>query len=321
MSLKRSILGKSGLEVTELCFGTLILGTLQANLAPAEGAPAIRRALDLGVNFIDTAKGYKTYEHVALALDDYSGEVVIASKSPVKSAAEMREDVETCLRELKRETIDIFHLHLVRDTEDMKAREGALETLIQCREQGLIRSIGLSAHSPEGARCALEHEDIDVVLPILNYKGLGIANGTIEEMTAVIKEIKAKGFGLYDMKPLGGGHLIGDIPTAIGWLRETGLFDSIAVGLKTVEEAEIMVGVFENDQQALERALEVGKSRAGKKQLIVYEFQCERCGNCVGACAQGAISIGEKSAIVDPGKCILCGYCASECPKFAIRVI
>ena len=61
MALKHMVLGKSGLDVTELCFGTLILGHLQANLPPGEGAIAVRRALELGVNFIDTAKGYKTY--------------------------------------------------------------------------------------------------------------------------------------------------------------------------------------------------------------------------------------------------------------------
>ena len=105
MSLQRTVLGNSGIEVTELCFGTLVIGWLQADLEPSEGAKAIRRALELGVNFIDTAKGYKTYEHSRLGIEGFD-DVVIASKSPVKGAVEMREDVEACLRELNRETID-----------------------------------------------------------------------------------------------------------------------------------------------------------------------------------------------------------------------
>ena len=123
------------------------------------------------------------------------------------------------------------------------------------------------------------------------------------------------------MKPLGSGHLIDDIPTAIRYLREIELFDSLSVGLKTPEEVEVMLGVFENDTAAIERALAMGKERINQKRLIIYDFICEKCGECVDACAQEALFVGEKSAVVDQELCILCGYCAAACPRFAIRVI
>jgi len=318
--LKRTILGHSGIEVTELCIGTLIHGHLQADLTPEEGAAAVRKAHELGVNFIDTAKGYKTYPHIRKGIEGFN-DVVIASKSPVKSAGQILEDVESCLRELKRDTIDIFHLHLVKSKSDMREREGALDILVRCREKGMIRAIGLSAHGPEGVLSALDYEEIEVVFPILNKKGLGIIGGTHAEMLDAVKKVHEKGVGLYAMKPLGGGHLINDIPDAIKYLRKLELFDSISVGLKTPDEVEIMVGVFEGDTSAIKRALAEGKERAGRKKLIVYEFLCELCGNCVDACAQGAMSLGEEKAEVDEELCILCGYCAAECPKFAIRVI
>jgi len=320
MSLKRTKLGNTDIEVTELCIGTLILGRLQAGLSPDEGAPAVRRALELGVNFIDTAKGYETYPHVLKGMDGFR-DVVIASKSPVKDSSQMRKDVEACLRQLKRETIDVFHLHLVKTKEDMREREGALDALVRCREEGLIRAVGLSAHGPEGVLCALDYGEIEVVLPILNRKGLGIVGGTLDEMLDAVRKVRERGLGVYDMKPLGGGHLIDDIPGAVDYLRGLGVFDSISVGLKTPEEVEIMVGVFEGDPDMIERSYVVGKERAGRKRLIVYEFMCERCGKCVEACAQGAMSLGAKSAEVDHDSCILCGYCAAVCPKFAIRVI
>jgi len=320
MTLKRNTLGSSGIEVTELCFGTLILGHLQADLSPEEGARAVRKAFERGVNFIDTAKGYKTYPHVRIGIEGFN-DVVIASKSPVKTAREMREDIETCLKELKRDVIDIFHLHFVKSLSDMREREGALDELVRCKKAGIIRAIGLSTHSPEGALCALEYNEIEVVLPILNRKGLGIIGGNPEKMIKAIQLVRNKNLGIYDMKPLGGGHLIDDIPAAIEYLRNLKLFDSIAVGLKTPEEADVMAGVFEGDPDAAEHALSMGRKRAQKKKLIIYDFMCERCGTCVDACEQGALSLGEKRAEVDHSICILCGYCAASCPEFAIRVV
>jgi predicted aldo/keto reductase-like oxidoreductase/NAD-dependent dihydropyrimidine dehydrogenase PreA subunit len=321
MSIRRTILGSTGIDVTELCFGTLTLGKLQADLTPEAGALAIRRALELGVNFIDTAKGYKTYAHTRLGIEGFS-DVIIASKSPVAGAAEMREDVETCLRETGRETIDIFHLHLIRSRDDLAKREGALDTLVKCREAGMIRAVGLSAHGPAGVLAALDCPDIDVVFPLINRKGLGIIeDGGLDAMIDAVGRVHATGRGLYAMKPLGGGHLIDDIPSAIDYVRKLGFFHSISVGLKTVEETEIMAGVFAGEAGAIERALVMGKERAKKKRLIVYDFLCERCGACVDACAQKAMSLGHTIAEVDPDCCILCGYCAAACPKFAIRVI
>ncbi|MFC1606884.1 aldo/keto reductase [Candidatus Latescibacterota bacterium] len=320
MSLQRNVLGSTGIEITDLCFGTLVLGHLQADLEPTEGAKAIRHALELGINFIDTAKGYKTYEHTRLGIDGFNN-VVIASKSPVPGAQEMREDVEACLKQTGRDMIDIFHLHLVKTKEEMRRREGALNTLVKCRDAGMIRSIGLSAHGPEGTLVALDYPEIEVVLPIINKKGLGIIGGTHDDMLDAIRQVHATGRGLYAMKPLGGGHLISDIPGAIDYILNLGLFQSIAVGFKTPEEVEIMTGVFQGTPEALERARIMGKERANKKHLHVYDFLCEKCGECVEACAQGAMSLGEKTAEVDPDLCILCGYCAAACPKFAIRVI
>ncbi|MFC1541418.1 aldo/keto reductase [Candidatus Latescibacterota bacterium] len=318
--IKKNTLGRTGIEVTELCFGTLILGPLQADVSPQEGSKAVRKALELGVNFIDTAKTYKTHEHVRLGTQGFK-DTIIATKSPVKTAQEMRDDVETCLRELGRDTIDIFHLHFVKSAEDMREREGALDTLVKCRQAGMIRAIGISTHGIAGTQCALDYNEIDVVFPIMNSKGLGILDGTKEELITIIEALHAEMRGLYAMKPLGGGHLIDDIPASIEYLRNLELFDSISAGLKTPEEAEVMVGVFEGNNSAIERALAMGNERTNRKQLIIYEFMCQRCGACVDACGQGALSLGEKKAEVDTELCILCGYCAADCPKFAIRVI
>jgi aryl-alcohol dehydrogenase-like predicted oxidoreductase len=63
--LRKKTLGQTGLFVSELCLGALPMGPLQLNLDPGEGARVVARALDLGVNFVDTAQSYRTYSHLA----------------------------------------------------------------------------------------------------------------------------------------------------------------------------------------------------------------------------------------------------------------
>lgn len=320
--LPRVRLGRTGIQVSELCLGTLIYGRLQARLSPEEGARAIRRAIELGITFIDTAKTYETYDHVRLGLAGTGrDDIVIASKSPAKTAAEMRTDVEAALGAMNREYLDVFHLHLIRSANDLKSREGALDALVSLRREGKIRATGISVHGVAGARAALAYPEIDVVFPLLNRKGLGVSDGTVDEMTGAIRELRDNDRGLYVMKPLGGGHLIDDIPGAIGYVRELGLFDAVAVGLKTVAEVEVMLGVFAGDEAAIARSREMGRDRTGSKRLHFYTSMCTRCGSCVEECAQGALSLGEQSPVVDPERCVLCGYCAAVCPRFAIRVV
>ena len=66
--MRKLAVADTGITVSELCHGTLVLGHLQANLTPEEGARAIAASLEAGVNFYDTAKGYRTYPHLALEI-------------------------------------------------------------------------------------------------------------------------------------------------------------------------------------------------------------------------------------------------------------
>ena len=156
--MKSVRLQRSGLQVSEMCFGTLVLGRLQADLSPAEGASAIQRALELGVSFIDTAASYGTYQHVRLGLDGWHDEAIVASKSKACTYDAMRLAVEKALREMNLARIGIFMLHLVRSKEDMLGRKDALQCLVDLRKDGVVQAVGVSSHSPQGARAALDYD-------------------------------------------------------------------------------------------------------------------------------------------------------------------
>jgi predicted aldo/keto reductase-like oxidoreductase len=242
--------------------------------------------------------------------------VIIASKSHAASYNQLQADVHECLRELNRSYIDIFHLHLVT-AENLSQRQGALECLVKMKKQGLVRAIGGSTHTVAGVKAINKESNFDVVFPVLNRKGLGIIDGTLDEMLLVLEESKQLGKFVYAMKPIGGGHLAAEAVESFNYLRQLPVCDAVAAGMKDEAEVEMNVAIFEDRPIPEGMQKRVG---AVKRRLIVYD-RCIQCGMCIDECDQKALSMGEKKVQVDQSKCILCGYCAAVCPEYVIRVI
>jgi len=238
-------LGRTGIEVSELSFGTLILGWLQANMTEAEGVPAIEKALELGINFFDTAQSYRTQTHLQAGLGIHKNDVVIASKTHERTRESAQKAFEDSLRELDLEYIDIYDFHLIDSAEDLDQRQSVLDYFLELKKDGRIRAIGASVHKVEAAKVVAIHPDIDVVFPVFNSQGMGIIDGTREEMLEACRTAAEHDKGIYVMKPLAGGHLRQAPLEAFAYLRETHLVDSICTGMKSPAEVEMNVRLFE----------------------------------------------------------------------------
>lgn len=316
--MKYNILGKSGIKVSELCFGVLPMGPLQANVPVEEGARVILEGLKSGINFIDTAQMYGTYPYIREALKKYSGEVIIASKSHAIGYQEMKEAVLEACHEMNRDYIDIFHLHAARaDKNIFQQRAGALSCLKDLKREGIVRAIGISTHAVEVVIQAAEEEEIDIVFPIINQAGLGIIGGTPEDMIHAIKKSYNAGKGIYAMKAFAGGYLINHLKKSIDYVRDIKEIKSTAVGMINSRELTVNLKIFENKKLEEKDLPQKGIKR---KRLFVSGF-CEGCGTCVEACPNGALSIRGGKANVDHNLCITCGYCVPHCPLFALRVV
>jgi predicted aldo/keto reductase-like oxidoreductase len=312
-------LGRTGLQVSELCFGVLPLGPLQKNVSEEAAVDLIREALDLGINFFDTAESYKTQPYLGKALRGRNREsVVLATKSAAKTYDEMRASVEKSLAEMETDYIDIYHLHAARVTPAVfSERAGALECLKEYKAKGKIRAVGISTHSVAVTAAAARRDDIDVIFPLINKLGLGILGGARAEMEAAIEAAAARGKGVYAMKALAGGHLVEEIPEAVKYVRGLPGVSAVAVGMVDRTELYYNVELFERGEVSPARAAAATKKR---KRLIVLDF-CRGCGTCVRTCPNGALSLAGGKAKVDPDRCLLCGYCNPVCPEFALRLV
>jgi aryl-alcohol dehydrogenase-like predicted oxidoreductase len=316
--MKKYSLGKTEIKVTELCFGALPIGPLQSNISVEKGAKLIRAALKRGINFIDTAEAYKTYPHIRKALEGYDGEVIIATKSNAKTYKKMEQSIKDALESLGRSYIDIFLLHAARVTPSVfEERAGALKCLKDYKAKGVIRAIGISTHVMEIVSRAAKVKEIDIIFPIINKLGMGIIDGSVDDMVKAISEAYKVGKGLYAMKALAGGHLIDQLEESFNFVRNIKGISSIAVGMVNQEELELNLKIF-NDEEIPQELL-TQKIKPGKR-LLILSF-CKGCGTCVKTCPNNALSLENGKAVVDHKLCILCGYCNPVCPEFAIRLI
>jgi uncharacterized protein len=316
--MRNVMLGGTGMSVNPLVYGTLPLGPLQAAVSPEEGGKLIRYALERGVNLLDTAEMYQTYSHIRNALEGFPGEVFIATKTHANTGEVARAHVERALRELDVEALDIVHLHGARVADPFADRAEVIEELVRMKQEGKIKHVGLSSHFISAIRKAALHPEIEVVHPLINRTGMGILDGSSEEMADAIAACAAAGKGIYAMKALAGGNLISSARESLRYVLDLPGVHGIAVGMLSEGEIDGNLVLFESGQSDPELWEELEGRR---RKLRIMQAFCKGCGACVPACTNNALDILEGKAQVDEEVCILCGYCGAACPEFIIRVV
>lgn len=316
--MKYNELGNTGIKVSQLCFGGLTVGPLQANLSPVEGGKVIEKAFELGVNFIDTAQLYKTYEHIKEGMKNFNREdIIISSKSYAYDTKTARESIDDALKSLGTDYVDIFMLHEQESEHTIRGHYEALEYYLRLKEKGIIRAVGLSTHAIAGVKAAVKYKEIDIIHPIVNVSGLGISDGNVKEMITEIKNYKARGGGIFSMKPLGGGNLINRIDKSFNFILGLDCIDSIAVGMQTIDE--VVANVTRFNGGIIDSSVQ-GRLNKQPRKLQIAEW-CTKCFKCVDKCSHGALTPGNDKPIINYEKCVLCGYCAAVCNEFCIKVV
>ncbi len=229
----------------------------------------------------------------------------------------MMKSIEKARKGINRDYVDIFLMHEQESIMTLKGHYQAWKALVDAKEKGLVRAIGISTHHVQGVSAARVLEGIDIIHPIVNYKGLGIVDSTIDHMLQEIEKAYDNGIGIYGMKPLGGGNLSHNYLKALKFAFSIKAIDSIALGMQSPIEIDANCRILEQNlitEELHNQLLE------NDKRLHI-ESWCSGCGKCVKKCSQKALNINDfKEVSIETEKCILCGYCSTVCEDFCIKV-
>jgi 1-deoxyxylulose-5-phosphate synthase len=181
--MKHSSLGRTGLHVSQLALGTAAFGlenygihepSEQSRLSEDQAIGLVRAAVDKGINFFDTARGYGESEAVlGRGLSDCPS-CIIATKVGIADAAigcaaltrAVMDSVETSLKALRRDVLDIVQIH--NATQDMLERDEILDVLEHAREVGKLKFVGASVYGEPAALAAIRSGRVDVLQIALN---------------------------------------------------------------------------------------------------------------------------------------------------------
>lgn len=315
--MEKTRLGRTGLEVTRTGFGVLPLQRVDRD----EAVRILRRAYDAGITFYDTARGYTdSEEKIGHALADVRDRVIIATKTGATTRQGVLADLHTSLRALRTDYVDLLQLHNPGALPDPSDPNSSYAGLLEAREKGLTRYIGITNHSRDRAWEAVTSGLYDTLqFPLC-------AISSMEDLT-IIGHCRAHDVGLIAMKPLSGG-LLTDARPAFAFLRQ---FENVVPvwGIQRMAELEEILSLDANPP-AMDAAT---RARIEADRMELSGSFCRACGYCLPCPAEVPIPMAARMGLclrrmpaaqflTDEWReqmdrienCQECGECRSRCP-------
>ncbi|MBQ8973738.1 MAG: aldo/keto reductase [Clostridia bacterium] len=315
--MKTTTLGRTGLQVAHTGFGALPIQRVTFD----EASVLLNRALDGGIQYIDTARVYTDSEaKIGKGISHRRSEFFIATKTHSHTAEGFWKDLETSLRNLNTDTIDVYQFHNPPFVPLPDGEDGLYNAILKAREQGKIRFIGITQHSIERAEQAVRSGLYDTLQYPFNHLAT-------EREVALVRECAQRNVGFICMKALSGG-LVTDARIPYAYLSQ--FENALPIwGFQHMWELEQVLGF---SAETVELTDEIRALIQKDRSELVGAF-CRSCGYCLPCPANIPIPnanrmkqlLGravwkdyvtpewqEKMARID--QCIHCGACAKRCP-------
>lgn len=269
------VLGKTGLKVSTVGFGCMI----------TSDPTVIARAVDLGINLFDTSRGYQSGQNermVGAALGAKRKDIILTSKVDAKDKAGALAELETSLKELNTDHLDVWHLHGKNSPADIS--DDLLDAQRTAKQQGKIRFIGVSTHNLPAIVDRIIATKVDVVQPQYNFASDASYGPAIEKLSAA-------GVGLVAMKVMARARGRGGAAQP----QRPATFPAAALkwAIKNPGIATTVPSMTDMDQlQQNFRAMAEQFTDADSKILTasleeIRPYFCRMCGRCQGQCPKG----------------------------------
>jgi len=313
------VLGKTGLKISRMGFGGIPIQKIDK-----EGTKALmQELLASGVNYIDTARAYTvSEEYLGYALEGIRDKFILATKSMARTREAMEQDIAASLEKLRTDYIDLYQVHNpnAKDLEKVLSPGGALEALQAAKAAGKIGHIGITLHSVELFRQAVDYPWVETIMFPYN-----IVETQAEDLIRICAQ---KNIGFICMKPLAGGA-IEDASAAMRFVASNPDVTVVIPGMAAKEEiAQNLEAVSNTAPLTAEEEEKIRQIRS----FLGTNF-CRRCNYCA-PCSVGInipmIFLIEgyfsrynlkdwaltryKATEKKASACIECGACEERCP-------
>jgi predicted aldo/keto reductase-like oxidoreductase len=296
-------LGKTGLKVTSLSFGCMT----------TSDASVIQRAADLGIVHFDTARSYQSGNNermVGAALKSRRKQVIISTKTRATTKSEALSELDTSLKELGTDYLDIWYLHQRNDPADVT--DELLEVQRAAKQAGKIRFAGVSTHfnMDQILPFLAKKGQTDVALTTYNFAMRSVAeanNAKMDapksDMTAAIRAARKTGMGIVAMKALAGGtsrvargdRVYGADPQALTkQLSQEGAPVAAIRWVLRNESVDTAIVCMANHEELDENIQAMAASYSDKDEKLltarladIGPTYCRMCGACTGVCDKG----------------------------------
>jgi len=310
-------LGTTNITVNKNGFGALPI----QRISNEDAVYLIRKAYDAGITFFDTARFYTDSEcKLGEALEGIRDKVYIATKTGATTAEGFWKDLETSLRNLRTDYVDLYQFHNPSFSPKPRDGSGLYEAILEAKEQGKIRHIGITNHRLSVAEEAIESGLYETLqFPFCYLSG--------EKELALVEKCKEKNMGFIAMKALSGG-LITNSAAAYAFLAQ---YDNVLPiwGVQREKELDEFISYIDNPPcMTSELKTFIEKER----EDLSGEF-CRGCGYCmpcpvgieINNCARMSLLLRRSPSELQLTEevqakmkkiedCLHCGKCKSKCP-------
>jgi len=307
-------LGKTNLEVNKNGFGALPIQRRNEK----DSIEILTKAYENGIDFYDTARFYTdSEEKLGKAFENVREDIYIATKNGMETHEEFWKDLETSLKNLKTEYVDLYQFHNISFCP--KKEDDLYKAMLQAKEDGLIKHIGITTH-----KITIAHEALDSGLYETLQYPFSYLSGA--EELKIVEKCKQLDVGFIAMKAMGGG-LIKNSKASYAFLNQ---FDNVLPiwGIQKISELDEFLSY--DEKTVLDDAL---KSEIENDKKELGEDFCRGCGYCmpcpegikISTCARMSLWVRRfptephlteewQKTMAETENCIECYACVDNCP-------